>query len=177
MHDTSNDKASILRARARELAREPAPEQPAGNVLSIVAFTLAEERYAFEAHHVSEVLPLEELVPLPCTPAFIAGLVNVRGKMTAVVNLKRFFDLPESGITDLHRIILLSDGTTRFGILADTVSDIRALPVHALQPTLPTLTDIRAEYLLGVTADRLVVLNAAAIISDSKLVVHEEVGS
>jgi len=62
-----------------------------------------------------------------------------------------------------------------FGILVDAILSIRLIPVREIQPSLPTLTGIRAEYLRGVTSDRLVVLNVAKILSDPGLIVHEEV--
>ena len=66
----------ILDARARILAREPAPAADAS--LEVVEFTLASEHYALAAEFVREVYPLEELTPLPCTPAFVLGITSVR---------------------------------------------------------------------------------------------------
>ena len=118
---------------------------------------------------------MEELTPVPCTPAFIRGLVNVRGRIFPVIDLKKFFDLPEQGITDLHRILLVQTADMEFGLLADTIAGVRKIPLAAIQPSLPTLTGIRAEYLRGVTADRLVILDAAALLGDRRIIVHEEV--
>ena len=171
------DTAAILRARARALARPPVPPPAAGATLEVIEFTLAQERYALEAAYVREVHPLEDLTPLPCTPAFVLGLVNVRGRIFPVIDLKKFFDLPESGIGDLHRILLVAAEGLEFGLLADTIVGVRGLALDALQPSLPTLTGIRAEYLKGVTADRLVVLDAARILADRRIIVHDEVES
>lgn len=170
-------RAAILKARARELARESASSAAAESALEVIEFGLAHERYALPAAAVSEVHPLEELTPVPCTPAFVRGLVNVRGRIFPVIDLKKFFDLPEQGITDLHRILLLETEDLEFGLLADTIAGLRSVPLASIQPSLPTLTGIRAEYLKGVTADRLVILNAAAILSDPRIVVHEEADS
>lgn len=171
------DPSAVLRARARALARPPAAASAVEMNLTVVEFALAHERYALEAEFVREVHPFENLTPLPCTPPFIRGLVNVRGRILAVIDLKRFFDLPEPGITDLHRVILVHAPGIEFGLLADAIIGTRRLAQTALQPSLPTLTEIRAEYLKGVTADRLVVLDAARILADPRIVVHEEVGA
>jgi purine-binding chemotaxis protein CheW len=167
--------AAILRERARELAREAPTHAAAETVLEVVEFGLASERYALAAAAVSEVHPLEELTPVPCTPAFIRGLVNVRGRIFPVIDLKKFFDLPEEGITDLHRILLVETTDLQFGLLADTIAGVHKVPLLSIQPSLPTLNGIRAEYLRGVTADRLVILDAAAILADPRIIVHEEV--
>jgi purine-binding chemotaxis protein CheW len=114
------------------------------------------------------------LTPLPCTPAFIRGIVNVRGRIVPVLDLKKFFDLPETGLTDLHRIILLRSEDLELGLLADLSVGVRSIPLESLQPSLPTLTGIRSEYLEGVTSDRLVVLDGARILADPKIIVQDE---
>lgn len=173
--DDSRSPASILRERARALAREPAPTELPGATIEVVEFVLAHERYAIETAWVSEVHPLEDLTPLPCTPPFVLGLVNVRRCILPVIDLKKFFDLPERGINDLHRILIMDAGELKFGILADAIAGVHRVRIDRLQRTLPTLHGIRAEYLKGVTPDRLVILDAAAITSDRRIVVHEEV--
>ena len=122
-----------------------------------------------------EVCPFKELTPLPCTPPFVLGIVNVRGRILPVLDLKKFFDLPEQGLTDLHRLILVRGNDLELGLLADVIVGVRSIPVDSLQPSLPTLTGIRSDYLKGVTAERLVVLDLARILADPKIIVHEEV--
>lgn len=164
----------ILRARARELAREPVREE-VGERLDTVVFQLAYEQYAVESKYVLEVAPLRDLTPLPCVPSFVAGLINLRGDILSIVNLKKFFDLPEKGLTDLNKVIVLRSSWMEMGILADAVVGVRSLPLKEIQPSLTTLTGIRGEYLRGVTGDGIVVLDGEKILSDKKLIIHEEV--
>ena len=170
-----SDAAQILRARAKALARRPEDEPEAETLLEVLEFRLAEERYAVEIRHVSEVYPLKDLTPLPGTPAFVLGVVNVRGRILPVVDLKKFFELPEEGLTDLHRIILVEGNGLYLGLLADATVGVRSIPVGSLQASLPTLTGIRSDYLKGVTAERLVVLDVSRLMADSNLIVHDEV--
>ena len=164
----------ILRARTEALAR-PRPTPPAaGSRLELLEFRLASERYAVESRHVQEVHPLRELTPLPGTPPFVLGIVNVRGRILPVLDLKKFFELPEKGLTDLHRIIRVSGNDLELGLLADVIVGVRSIAVDSLQPSLPTLTGIRADYLRGVSDERLVVLDVERILSDPKIIVHEE---
>jgi len=99
----------------------------------------------------------------------------MRGRVVSVVDLKRFFELPEEGLSDLNKAIIVSAPGMELGILADVVVGSRRIAVRELQPSLPTLTEIRAEYLRGVTGDRLVVLDAQKILDDPKLAVRQEV--
>lgn len=167
-------KQEILRERAMVLAREPETAR-GGERLEIVEFLLSPERYGIESTHIGEVYPLKELTPLPCTPPFVLGVMNVRGRILPVLDIRKFFDLPEKGLSDLNKVIVLQGDAMEFGILADAIIGTRTVPVADLLPSLPTLTDIRAEYLRGVTAERLVVLDGGKILSDRKIVVHEDV--
>jgi len=174
MTDTNTEAERILRARAKALAI-PTQSMPAGAMLELLEFRLASERYALETRHVRDVHPLRELTPLPCTPPFVLGIVNVRGRILPVLDLKKFFDLPERGLTDLHRIILVQGNDLEFGLLADVIVGVRSVAADSLQPSLPTLTGIRAEYLKGIGEDRLVVLDVERILADPKIIVHQEV--
>jgi purine-binding chemotaxis protein CheW len=165
----------ILAERARDLAQEPAGEE-VGSQLEIIEFQLAHERYGIESSLVSEVLPLREYTVVPCTPAFVLGIVNVRGRIVSVVNLKKFFDLPAKGLTELNRVIILRTPQMELGLLADSVASTRLVRLAELQAGLPTLTGIREEYLRGITGDGLIVLAAARLLADPGLLVREEVG-
>lgn len=167
----------ILKARARALAREAETRQEAADTIEVIEFVVAQERYAVESAYVREIYPLNELTPLPCTPPFVLGIVNVRGQILSVIDIKKFFDLPEKGLTDLNKVVILRSESMEFGVLADLISGTRLVPVRELQPALPTLTGIREEYLRGVTADRTVILDARKLLSDPKIVVHEQVAT
>jgi purine-binding chemotaxis protein CheW len=169
------DAQHILRTRAKALARPSEPAPAAATLLEVLEFRVAQEGYAVETRYVREVYPLKNLTPLPCTPPFVLGIVNVRGRILPVFDLKMFFDLPEQGLTDLHRIILIEGNEMELGLLADATVGVRSIPADSLQPSLPTLTGVRSEYLKGVTIDRLVVLDAARILADPRIIVHEEV--
>jgi len=168
-------KREILKARAQMLARKPEEKREADQSLEILAFLLGRETYAIESHYVREVCPLKELTPVPCTPPFVLGIVNLRGQMLSVIDFKKFFDLPEEGLTDLNKIIVLQAPEMELGILADAILGVRSIPNDEIQASLPTLTGIRADYLKGVTKSSLVILAAEKLLSDKRIVVHQEV--
>jgi purine-binding chemotaxis protein CheW len=170
-----SEEAEILKARARELARPLAPAETTGAALDVIEFRLANERYAIEQRYTQEVCPFDSLTPLPCVPPYMVGIVNLRGQVLPVIDLKKFFELPEAGITDLHMILVVCAGDVEIGILADTVVRVAAIPVDSLQPSLPTLTGIRSQYLKGITPDQIVILDALKILEDPRLVIDEEV--
>lgn len=173
---TPEETQRILKQRALVLARVPDPGEAADETIDCLTFHLAHETYAVEARFVREVCPLENLTPLPCTPAFVLGIVNLRGEILSVIDLKKFFDLPEKGLTDLNKVIVLQSGGMHFGMLADAICGVHRMARRNIQPPLPTLTGIHEDYLLGVTAQRLIFLDAAKLLADEKLVVHEQAG-
>lgn len=170
---TQEQKNQILRDRAKSLAKEPEVKNEEENFVEVVEFILAYETYGIESSYVRELFPLKELTSLPGTPPFILGLTNVRGKILPVIDIKRFFDLPTIGLTDLNKLIILNSRNVEFGILADAIKGIRFLSLDTLQPALATLTGIRAEYLKGVTNDRVVILDAAKLLNDKSISMQE----
>ena len=163
----------ILKKRAQELAREPERRERADEMVDAVEFDLANERYAFPLAQVCEVSVLRELTPVPCTPPFVLGIINLRGIIRTVIDLKKFFELPDAGITELNKIIVIEHDGMQLGVLADAIRGVCRIPLADLQPSLPTLTDVRADYLRGITSGRLVVLDAAKILSDPRIVVDD----
>ena len=174
---TEEDKKNILKARAKILGHESTKRETADESLEVVTFLLANETYGIESSFVREAYPLKDLTPLPCTPGYVYGIVNVRGQILSVIDIKKLFDLPEKGLTDLNKVIVLQNDFMELGLLADAMVGVRSVPVREIEPSLPTLTGIRSEYLKGVTQDRLIILDAGKFLSDKNLIVHEEVGS
>ena len=165
--------AELLRRRAEALARPAAGVEPEA-MLEVLEFGLADERYALPAGGIDEVLAFEQLTPLPGTPPFMLGIVNVRGRMIAVIDIRKFFDLPERGITDLHHVILVHGHGLEVGLLADSIVGLKPVAVASLQPTLPTLHGIRGDYLMGVSGERLIVLDLDRLLADPRIVVDDE---
>ncbi len=172
-----DEKTMILRQRAKEMAKRPAKDSDiAEESIELVEFTLAGERYALEAKHIREVYPLRGLTPVPCTPSFIVGIINVRGQLMAVTDLREFFELPTGELTPESMAIILESSTMDLAILAGSVVGDMRIPVSRIHPNLPTLKGVQARFMKGVTKDGLAVLDAEDLLSDNSLVVREEVG-
>lgn len=170
---------AILKKRAEAIAR-PDKKEEDRELIEVVLFRLALETYAVECSFIREVYPLKELTPLPGLPDFILGIVNVRGEIISVIDIKRFFQMPLKGLTDLTRVIILRHPVSgmEFGILAEEVIgtiNISKRSIQSPQETLPTLTGIRTDYLKGVTPAHIIVLFAEKLLADIKMVIHQEV--
>lgn len=165
------ERRRILKERARELAQEASEESDAGERAEVVELLIAGERYAVESGYVSEVYPLKEMTNLPGTPPFVLGITNVRGRVVAVNDLRRFFGLPEMPPTESSKLVILRHGEMEFGVLADAVLGVRSLPLAELQAP---LAGGGAKYLRGINADLMALLDAEKILTDERIVINEE---
>lgn len=172
---TIEEKKKILKARAKNLAQEPKATQSATEYIEVVEFLLAYEKYCIELNFISEIYPLKEITLLPCTPNFVLGIINVRGKILSVMDIKKFFNLPEKGLTDLNKVMIIHTPEMELGILADAIIGVQLIPLKDIQPPLSTLTGIHAEYLRGITKERCVILDVTKILSDQKIIVQEQI--
>lgn len=171
---TAEETRQILKERAAKLAETPHAESPVP-LSGVVVFRLAQETYAIENRFVTEVHPLRDLTPLPCVPRFVAGMVNLRGSILPVIDLKQFFGLPEKGITDLHRIICVHGNEMEIGFLCDSIEGSTLVDLANLHPPPSNLEGEQATYLQGIAPGPLIVLSLDHLLSDPKLIIHEEV--
>lgn len=165
----------ILKERAKALAKEIVNVEENTEKLEVLSFSIGSEQYGIESLFVNKVHLLRDLTPLPGVAAFIIGIINVRGKIAPVIDIKKFFDLPDKAITPLNKVIIIEAEEAFFGILADEVTGISHIPTHEIQASLPTLTGIRAEYLKGVTINQLVILDPIKLALDKKILIDDKV--
>jgi purine-binding chemotaxis protein CheW len=164
----------ILEERAQALARPLRAEEPA-DTLEMVVMALGPERYGVDTKRVREVLVLTDLAPVPGTPAFWSGIVNVRGTLYPVLDLRRYLSLLEGDPLEGSRSVVLVSGAGRtIGIVVDDAPEVRRLPAAAIGPPLAGTPEAAPEIVRGVTEDLLTVLDVEALLADSTLVVREE---
>ncbi len=165
---------TVLRARARSLAAAPVPDAAPASLLQVVVFRAGAERYALEMRHVREVRPLTALTAVPGTPDYIVGVVNLSGRAVAVTDLKRLFGIPDRSLPSLNRVIVLGNDAMEAGLLADTITGVTAVEQDSLIADIPTLEGVRREFLLGVTPERIIVLDGANLLGSPRLRAHGE---
>lgn len=164
----------ILRERAQALAR-PREEAPTPTeVVELLVFSLAGERYGVETAHVQEVIPLRGLTPVPRTPAFVLGVVNHRGWILPVLDLRRLFELTGQGVTEGSPVIVAGAGGMRYGILTEAVEGMARVGAQEVAPPPVTLTGDRPAFIRGVTSEMVAVLDPDALARDPRIIVNEE---
>jgi purine-binding chemotaxis protein CheW len=166
---------SILKMRAALMASESAVKHDSSSVFEIIEFKLSSENYGIESAFVREVYPLKDFAPLPGVPQYILGIVNVRGHILAVIDLKKFFSLPEKGLGELNKVIIIQNENMEFGILADEIVGIKSIYLEDLLPVPTIISSIGKKYLKGLTRDSLIILSADNLLSDKSIIVNEVV--
>jgi purine-binding chemotaxis protein CheW len=163
---------AVMEERARALARVPA-EARAAEVLQLAVFTLANERYGIETRFVREVVRLTDYTPVPGAPEFLVGVINLRGEILAVIDLRKFLGVAPRGVTDLSRVVVLGGERAEFGVLADTADEVLALRTDEVHEPPGTVTGIGREYLHGITAAALIVLDGSVLLQDGRLFIDQ----
>jgi purine-binding chemotaxis protein CheW len=161
---------AVMDERARALAHPAAVATADTAMLTVLAFSAGEERYGIEAHHVREVARLTDLTPLPGAPDFLAGVINLRGRILAVIDLRTFLGAGGSGAA---RIVVLGGDRAEFGVLAAADCEVHPLwPDEILEPP-ASLHGAARDFVRGVTAGGLVVLDGEALLRDPRLFVDQ----
>ncbi|GAB6038901.1 hypothetical protein JCM15519_34600 [Fundidesulfovibrio butyratiphilus] len=171
--ETARDEAArrreILEKRAETLAQVPLEEVEDPGQLPALTFLVAGERYAIETSAVRQVAPAPEILPLPGTPPCIAGVIKMLGEVVSVTDLRALFGLPPKEADVKHFAILLSDREMAMAILAEEITGVRTLSRQDIASPLPTLTGVKADLLLGVTSNKIALLDAHALVTDKRL--------
>ncbi len=175
-HLSPEEASGILKERARALARPVEEAVTQAEALEVLVFSLGAERYGIETGRVVEVIPLRDLTPVPCTPASVLGVVNHRGRILPVLDLRRLLDLEDQGITEGSRVVAVEAGGMKFGIFACAVTGTLRVGAGEVAPPPATSGADRRGLIRGVTAEMVAVLDLDALSRDQRITVNEEVG-
>ncbi|MFH0789287.1 MAG: chemotaxis protein CheW [Pseudomonadota bacterium] len=172
----------ILDQRARILARLTQKEAEAGTTLQLLSFLLGEEHYALEMARVQETQPLPNrgLSSIPCTPNFIIGAVNLRGRIYPVIDIAVFFGLPSRTLSNKAYGLLVRDNRgmgegIELCLLADDIPQVVTVQQSEIQPPSATVSGQVQEYIRGIADNMLIILNLDRLLSDPRMIIHENV--
>lgn len=118
--------------------------------MQVVSFRLAGEYYAVEIKKVKEIIMPEGVTHVPQMPEFIEGIINLRGNVIPVIDLRKRFDLPSEAQTDHTRIVVVRMENKIIGAIVDSVSQVMKIPKSQIQPPPETIAGLAGEYLTGV---------------------------
>lgn len=156
-----------LRQRAHHYAA-PVKEQAviAEDARLALTFDLGEERYGIDVIHVRGIRALGTIARVPGAPLFYQGVINVRGRIITVLDLRNFFQIPHpEDATAPSEVIIVQVGKLELALLAHQVIGVDSIPASAVKPV------DHMPYAHGLTSDKIVLLDIAQLFRDERLIV------
>ncbi len=144
------------------------------DVIQLVGLKLGEEEYAIDVLKIQEIIRTVEITSVPRTESFILGVMNLRGKVIPVIDLRvRFFSLDKMDFDKETRIIVVRFETENIGFVVDEVTEVIRINKSMVEPTPPLVGSVGQEYILGICKyqERLIILlDIDSIVSDDKTI-------
>jgi purine-binding chemotaxis protein CheW len=137
----------------------------------VVSFKLGPEEYGVDIAQVQEINRMVAVTNVPRAPVFMEGVINLRGQLIPIIDLRTRFGMPRAEHTKNTRIVVTEIGTKRVGMVVDSVSEVLRLPLDAIEPAPDMITGVDTEYIRGVGKidDRLIILlDLAKIVTGSE---------
>ena len=129
-------------------------------LLQLVTFSTGDEEFGVDILRVQEIIRTMAITKVPKAPEFVEGVINLRGKVIPIIDLRRRFGL-QSKAHDKHtRIIVIEINTMIVGFVVDSVSEVLRIPTSTVEPPPPVVAGLESEYISGVgkLEDRLLIL-------------------
>lgn len=140
-------------------------------VLQLVTFRLGNEEFSLDILRVQEIIRHMDLTRVPRTPDFVEGVINLRGRVIPVLDLRKRFGLPAEERTNETRIIVVDVDNRTVGLKVDAVSEVLRLPSDTVEPPPSIVAGAESEYIKGVGKldNRLIILlDVSKILSRSE---------
>ncbi|MFH1739991.1 MAG: chemotaxis protein CheW [bacterium] len=125
-----------------------------------VSFTLTGEEYGIPILRVQEIIRYEKLTRVPQSSEFMEGILNLRGKVIPVIDLRRRFALPATEHEQAARIVVVEVDQQTLGLIVDSVTEVRAIDERQIDPPPPLGSQVHTEFIsgMGKLEDRLIIL-------------------
>ncbi len=140
------DKAQVEVNQVAYAARKEQME----TLLHLVTFNLGREEYGVEISTVQEIIRATDITPVPGAPSHVRGVINLRGKIIPVVDLRKRFALASVEASEAQRIIVVELGEKRIGMLVDSVSQVIKVPSGVVEELPEEATSVDENYIRGV---------------------------
>jgi purine-binding chemotaxis protein CheW len=118
--------------------------------IQLVVFDLAGERFGTEIARVHEIIRLQEVTQVPRAPEFVEGVINLRGRIVPVVNLRKRFGFPEAEATRASRIVVVDVEGSTIGMVVDAVAEVARVAQGSIEPPAPIVSTMNNEFVRGV---------------------------
>lgn len=129
-------------------------------LLQLVTFSIGEEEFGVDILSVQEIIRMMDITKVPRAPDFVEGVINLRGKVIPIIDLRKRFGLSTRDHDKHTRIIVIEINNMIVGFVVDSVSEVLRIPASTVEPPPPVVSGLESEYISGVgkLEDRLLIL-------------------
>jgi purine-binding chemotaxis protein CheW len=126
----------------------------------LVIFHLAKEYYGVDIAAVESIIKMQEITGIPQAPAFVEGVINLRGTVLPVIDLRKRFGMSQTELTKDTRIVVVEMAGTTVGMIVDAVNEVLRVPTEDIEPPSPMVTTLDSAFITGIAkvSDRLIIL-------------------
>ncbi len=126
----------------------------------LVVFELANEFYGINIAVVESIIKMQEITQLPRTPAYLKGVTNLRGTVLPVIDLRNRFGMETQNDTKQTRVIIVTMGEVKVGLMVDGVSEVLRISDELIEPLPPMVNSVNSDFLKGIVRleDRLIII-------------------
>jgi len=142
------------------MSTEQKSKVESSELLQLVSFKIGAEEFGIDILKVNEIIRMMSITKVPNAPSFVDGVVNLRGRVIPVINLRAKLILPRKEYDRNSRIIVVELNTKTIGFIVDEVSEVLRIPVNITEKPPEMVSGINAAYItaIGKLEDRLLIL-------------------
>ncbi len=119
--------------------------------MKVVVFQLADKEYVIPVSQVQGIEKMMDVTRVPKTPAHVKGVINLRGVVTPIIDLKLLLGLEENEMTEATRIIIISSEDINVGVIVDSANDVLDIPLDSIEPQPDVVGGVAQDFIAGVT--------------------------
>jgi purine-binding chemotaxis protein CheW len=146
--------------------------------IQLACFRVGDQMYSLDILRIKEVIRPLKLTPVPKAPAFIEGVINLRGAVLPVVDLRKRFDQPVSQNNNKTRILICVLNKKIIGLIVDEVLEVKSFTRNEIQPAPRFIKGLDTDYFLGVCQrndDLVMIMNLEKILSSDEKIDLEQI--
>lgn len=140
-------------------------------LLQFVTFKIGEEEFGIDILKVREIKPMMSITKVPKTPDFVEGVLNLRGRILPIIDMRKRLYLSAKAPDKFTRIIIVDIDQMWIGFIVDSVSKVLRIPSRIIEPPPPTVSNIDTEYIIGVgkmDTGLLIILNLSKLLTEEE---------
>ncbi|MCL7748151.1 chemotaxis protein CheW [Halalkalibacter alkaliphilus] len=123
---------------------------PITEELKVIVFQIKDEEYALEVDYIQSIERMQPVTRIPSTSPFVTGVMNLRGVITPIINLRKRFGIEEKELDEATRILVISKDQLELGLIVDGANDVIDIPIEKIEPSPEVIGGMETDYIRGV---------------------------